>query len=353
MQKIIYRLIFIFGAIFILIGFLFKIQHYPNSKIILLVGFGFIGFLFTPIYFSIKLKIHNDKILKIFDIIGIFSLVNISLGVILKIFDFGLGYYISWIGLLVFAGLFIPLLIYIVAKNKENRLKRIIVLVISVSYLFLSVYFSTLINPSHQILNSFKIIDQALEEQNLTQYHKNKIDYIELIDNHPDKNKLLMLKQQSDSIINFIQSLKIEIVRTCSENDSILNQLLFKENKVLILKKSMESYKDFINNNFADYIDKEKLNDFLSTKINNPVHFKSWEDEHFNHLPVEAIITIISMIESNIRNVEREIIENIKEELRQLTHAINNCQDSSKFKDCSPHQVHCNLSRKHSAFGNK
>ncbi|MCK4663225.1 MAG: hypothetical protein KAT68_10190 [Bacteroidales bacterium] len=311
MQKIIYQLVFVLGVIFIFAGFLFKIQHYPGFKIMQLVGFGFIGFLFTPIYFSIKLKKHKDKILKIFDFTGIFSLVNISLGVILKIFDYKLGYYISLIGVVALAGLFIPFLIYIIVKNKENRLKRIMVLIISLLYVFLSFFLSTW--EHMQIINAFEIIDQALEEQNLSQHNHNQIDYSELIENNAYKDKLFILKQQSDSICSFIQTLKIEIVRTCSENDSMLNKLLFKENKASILKNSIESHKDFINKNLANYIDKENLNKFLSTNISNPDHSDSWEDECFNHLPVEAIITILSMIESNIRNVESEIIENIKE----------------------------------------
>lgn len=246
------------------------------------------------------------------DFTAIFCIVDISLGIILKNFGFDLGYSISSIGLFILAVIFIPIIIIVIAKYKENRLKRIVILALSLSYIILHVYISSLFNLKPNVLNAFEIIDKSMEIQNLTQIQQNHVNYDELLKNHPKKDIILKLRQKSDSICDYIQSLKVEIVKTCSKNDSMLYNLLFKEKKASILKKSIEDYKTFIKINFSDNIDSIVINKSLSTKIGNPNFSKTWEDENFNHLPKIGVITILFGIQANIRNVENSITEDLK-----------------------------------------
>jgi hypothetical protein len=105
-------------------------------------------------------------------------------------------------------------------------------------------------------------------------------------------------------------------VNDCSNNksngDSLLYDMLFVKKRVAKLKKIIDDYKNYISNYFNDYIDSEMINKLLSTEVYNSKSSKSWEDEHFNHLPLIAVTTVLSKIQSDINNVEDKIIENLK-----------------------------------------
>jgi hypothetical protein len=315
MNKIIYRLIFIFGCILILTGLLFKIQHWPGSKISLLIGYGLIGFLFTPIYFANKLKKHSIKILKRLDLIGIACLICLSTGSILNILDYRFGYYIALFGFVILILLFIPLLTYVVVQFKENRLRRILILSFSIVYVLWAFYFIfSIINIKSTILDAFILVDRGIELEN--QNNQIQSNYNDLLVNNKDSINILKLRQKADSIKDYIQSLKIEIVTECSNynsnDDSLLYDKFFNKKKALELKNLIDDYKNFISNNFNKYIDNEMINKYLSTKVYNSKTSKSWEDEQFNHLPLIAVTTILSKIQFDIINVENEIIKNLK-----------------------------------------
>lgn len=310
MRKI-YILALIIGLISTFFGLLFKIMHWPGAQIMMISGFCIVGYIFTPIYFSLKIKKHEDRLLKILDFISIFTLINLSTGAILKLIDSEIGYYISLIGLISLTGFFIPILTYIIVKNKNNRVKRLMVLSAAVIYLFASIYISRVIDLKPQILDTYSIIDNAQNNQ-MTQYQQNSIDYVNLLKNHPEKDKIKKLKNKSDSISSYIQDLKTEIVQKCSDNDSLLNHILFEQRRASELKMELVNYKTYIKTDFLNHIDSLEFEKTLSLKVNNPEISESWEDEYFNHIPMAGIIAILSGFQSNIRYIERLIIEDMK-----------------------------------------
>jgi len=172
----------------------------------------------------------------------------------------------------------------------------------------------SIINLRSTILDSFILADKGIESYN--QNNQALSNYAELLANHKDSIKILKFKQKSDSINNYIQELKIAIVNDCSNNksngDSLLYDMLFVKKRVAKLKKIIDDYKNYISNYFNDYIDREMINKLLSTEVYNSKSSKSWEDEHFNHLPLIAVTTVLSKIQSDINNVEDKIIENLK-----------------------------------------
>ena len=245
------------------------------------------------------------------DFISIFTLINLSTGAILKLIDSEIGYYISLIGLISLTGFFIPILTYIIIKNKNNRLKRIVVLSASIVYLAGSIYISFIIDLKPQILDTYSIINNAQNNQ-MTQYQQNSIDYVDLLKSHPEKDKINKLKYKLDSMSNYIQDLKSEIVQKCSNNDSLLNHILFELGKASELKMELVNYKSFIKTDFLNHIDSLEVEKTLSLKVNNPESSESWEDEYFNHIPMAGVLAILTGFQSNIRYIEKLIIEDMK-----------------------------------------
>lgn len=289
---------------------LLKILHWPGSMISFLAGFSIIGFVFAPTYFYHKLKNHSDKLLRRLDYIGLFCLVTLSLRSILNILEIEIGEYIGLVGVAVFIVLFIPVLLWVIIKNKENRLKRILVLSISFFYVVWSFYLLLIfyINKS-ELAQSFILADQEIPDSN-TLKEQQRAKYHDLIKKHPGKNKIIKLEQKSDSIKEYIETFKLRLITDASINDSTIHNNESIAMSASELKKLIDDYRIFIQNNFGEFISKEVIDKHLLTKVNDP-QSKSWEDEHFNDLPVIAMTTILSKIERDILDIENEIIDKL------------------------------------------
>jgi Ca2+/Na+ antiporter len=277
----------------------------------LISGIGIIGYIFTPIYFLYKLKEHKDRFLKFLDFIAIFTLINLSTGIILRTLHIDLGYYISIIGLFSLIVFFIPILIYIILNYKVNKFKRIVILLFSVIYVVLSFYVTKIFDSRPSKIYNTRFIGNPLNTNEGAKYQNIQIAYVQLLKYHPQKEKLLKLKNNTDSICQYIQDLKVLIIKE-TENNKNLNQLMFDKGYASKLKTQLDRYLIFINSEFPDKIGKVELDKRLSTKLKDSTNSNSWEDEYFNHCPKEGVITILSSFQSDIRFVERMIIENYK-----------------------------------------
>jgi hypothetical protein len=316
MNKYLYKIALVIGLVSVVFGMLFKIQHWPFSYNMLTIGVILIGFIFTPIYSLTKYKKQPNNLLKATIGVGCTSAIVISLGTILNLSDSQFGYIIYRTGLFLLAGVFIPLLTYSTIQNKERRIKRILILAIVMSYVLSSFLLPSLIRlrEHKEIINAFEIVNEAMESANSK--INNRIDYGELLVNHADKRIIQKLKERSDSLCTFIGSLKLDLIESSTGSDSILDQILFKQNKARQLESLINSHRNFVEVNFTDKIEQESLSYYLSTKTSNPEVDNSWGEENFGKLPLQAIVTILTILESNIRNVESKIIESISKEVR-------------------------------------
>lgn len=132
MIRIVYRLLFILGAILIALGAMFKILHWPGAKILMISGYSVLGFVFSPLYFLQKFKKRSTIILKIIYFSGFIFIVSLSLSNILSDY-IGLYLVINILSILIL----LPLLTYVVVKGKERCYKRIAIL--SLLYLYVAV----------------------------------------------------------------------------------------------------------------------------------------------------------------------------------------------------------------------
>jgi len=286
-------------------------MHWPGAKITMISGFVILGYIFTPIYFSVKFKYHENKLLKLLDFISAFILITISSGEILQLIESEISHYILLMGLISLTGFFIPILTYVIVKDKNNRFKRLVALGVSVIFLAGSIYFGSKTDLKRHKLDTFSKINNA-QNKKTSQNQKESIDYVDLLKNHPEKEKIKKLKYKTDSISNYIQKLKTEISHEYSDNDKFLNAILFEQGKANELKRKIENYKLFIETDYQSHIEKNQVEKTLSTEISNPDISESWEDEYFNHIPKEGIIAILTSFQTNIRYIEKLIIEDMK-----------------------------------------
>lgn len=225
------------------------------------------------------------------------------------------------------------------AHGKETPRQKMI----GMMYLVLTALLA--LNVSKDVLDAFILVDEGLTKTTENFAKKNSSYYgdfasaYELNKTKVEdwKNKAEEVKNQSDELYDFLQLCKKEIV-TISEgedteaihddkielkyvkvkdNTDIPAQVMIRQGRGKELKSKIESYKNFL----LDLIeDKESFASVVASieatlDTTDPKHdvtkkgeAHSWESENFEHLPLASVITILSKMQSDIRNTEAEIL---------------------------------------------
>lgn len=212
------------------------------------------------------------------------------------------------------------------------------------------------LNVSKDVLDAFVIVDHGLNQttnnyasKNDGLYNKFNLAYSQ----NPEKVEAWKVKsdevkQKSEELFQFINECKVEIV---SKNDpeAIIDgkvelDLVQKKDdtdtpaEIMIVKKKGTALKEMINNyreemigmieepdEYAGLIESIKGNldthDHPAEKAGEPDH--PWESHNFEHLPLASVITILSKIQADIRNVESDVISYLLEQVDAKDFKVN------------------------------
>jgi gliding motility-associated protein GldM len=206
-------------------------------------------------------------------------------------------------------------------------------------------------NISKDVLNAFVTINTSLEKTNATFTQKNEITYNAfakaLADNKdkvkPYYDRAMKAKELSDEVFNYIEKLKILVMRETDaaakevgEDTLNLTHVQVKdaydkstfiligsdpanprndENSALELKGKIEKLRE----DLLGLIDeKNRANMNIGLVLNggreNGVDV-SWEVMSFDHVPLAAVVTVLSKIQTDIRNAEADIIKTLYNEV--------------------------------------
>lgn len=203
------------------------------------------------------------------------------------------------------------------------------------------------LNVAVEVLDGFGAVDDGLRktteiyaEKNLTvyrdfdqQYAQNKVKV------KPWKDKADLIKEKSEDLCKYIQDIKIEIIEANGQGDlkdgvitedgKINNSNIAKKDKtdassrVLIgendgkafeLKQKVIDYKKIL----IDLIGNDNVALVRSLEINlntddppksDDGEKKSWEIKNFAHMPLAAVMPLLTKIQLDIRNSEAEVVQ--------------------------------------------
>ncbi|MFO8240575.1 MAG: gliding motility protein GldM, partial [Dissulfuribacterales bacterium] len=212
------------------------------------------------------------------------------------------------------------------------------------------------LNVSKDVLDAFVIVNHGLNQTTTNFASKNEGYYSKFdlaYEQNPDKvgdwkNRADEVKQMSDELYDFINECKIQIV-SVKDPDAIhdghveLAEVANKDNtdappQIMIIGKKGAELKEMINNfreemiSLIDNPDEyqgliESIEGNLDThdhpaeKAGEPDH--SWESHNFEHLPLASVITILSKMQADVRNVESDIIGYLLEQVDAKDFKVN------------------------------
>lgn len=218
------------------------------------------------------------------------------------------------------------------------------------------------LNVSAEVLDAFTAVDEGLRKTSKNYTEKNQVLYSDFNEQYvqnetkvkPWKDKADKVKKMSDGLYDFIQELKIEIIEVNGQgkpedgviteereinNDKIsgkdksdaASQVLIGSNldgKAFDLKQQIIDYRDYL----VSLVDEEdvtvihSLETNLETKDPPPTkdgQYKKWEVKHFEHMPLAAVMPLLTKMQVDIRNSESEIVQYLYNEIDAGSFSFN------------------------------
>jgi len=336
------------GAIFVMIGFMFKIQHWPGASFLLQIGYVVFCLIFIPILLNSLLKSTQEKALKNSYILGAISFLLCFIGDFFKVMHWpGAGPMLIF-GSILLVSVFVPYYTYVKYKNSKSIEGSFIFF--SIGILFFTFFNNLLaINVSKDILAQFvapvkKMVEttQNIEKNNQKNY---ELFFNDTLNKSSElKHKLTEIQSETNELCNYIKNLKIEIIsmvdnvdKTTAEkvsnnpemlmakdNYDIPTYFLIGENnngKASELKSKIEIYKNHLLQNFENNnSNKALINKLFDTNDRFDIYSNenfTWEQYLFYHNISISTLNILSNIELNVRLAENEAINQLRNSKNQ------------------------------------
>ena len=189
------------------------------------------------------------------------------------------------------------------------------------------------LNVSTEVLEGFSVVEDSLKRTIAGSTKQNEALYDVFADQlktNPEKVKAWFekaegVKQASDSLFNFVQQLKVAIVRQADGSDADVRNIVNKEDleaashvmlaplegKGRKLFDGINAYRNYILKMVNDPTQREIIAQNLSTEIPKDKRSmgKNWQEYMFENMPVSAAVTLLSKLQSDIRYAEGEVLD--------------------------------------------
>jgi gliding motility-associated protein GldM len=190
------------------------------------------------------------------------------------------------------------------------------------------------LNVSSEVLEGFQLVEDGLqqtikstESQNNQVWEKLKLSYeqneIKAGQKYVAAEKF---DKKSDSLYNFIQDLKVQIVQYADgKNGNVSNIdnkegveaayqiMLSKDQRGKKLKDALVNYREEAANLVSDHQLKESIKKRLTTEPSQRASDNklNWEQSMFDQMPTAAAVTLLTKIQSDIRSVQGEVLTDL------------------------------------------
>ena len=154
------KFMYILGVIaptMVIIGTIFKVQHWPAAGILLSLGLFLLGAIYLPVFVSVKIrdtrKAGKPVNMPLY-IIGLISGIIFITGALFKLMHWpGAGIMVS-LSAFVAIAVFVPILIINAISNKENQVQNFTVLIFVLCFIAIT-YMTSSLRVSLDVMNSF------------------------------------------------------------------------------------------------------------------------------------------------------------------------------------------------------
>ncbi len=202
------------------------------------------------------------------------------------------------------------------------------------------------LNVSSEVLDGFDLVEEGLTQTIKSTEGQNKliIEKLELINKqNPVKasewyNKANSFSSESDQLVNYIQDLKLRIIKQADGEKGKLDEIEHKEDldaaPIIMLgvkkegaklKGEIDKYRNvattLVSSNTKKAIIDERLNTNVPKK--GRLDNKKWEETLFEQMPASAAITLLTKIQSDIRSAQGEVLSDLYDNIGAKDFRVN------------------------------
>ncbi|MBR1389502.1 MAG: gliding motility protein GldM [Prevotella sp.] len=191
------------------------------------------------------------------------------------------------------------------------------------------------LNVSNEVLNGFSIVEESLNRTTSNAAKENMAiyeDFEQQMKANPQKvkewyDKARLVRQMSDSLYNFAAELKQAIAYEADGKKGNPADLQNKEdleaaNQVMLapgrgrgdaLKRAIDSYRNDILKMIPDTAKQRNIASDLTTEVPKGAATlgKNWQEYMFESMPAAAAVTLLSKLQSDVRNAEKEVLHTL------------------------------------------
>ena len=189
------------------------------------------------------------------------------------------------------------------------------------------------LNVSNEVLNGFSIVEESLKRTTENAAKENQAIYDDFDDQlkaNPAKvgpwyDKAQFVKLKSHELFTLAQELKVAIAVEADGADGNPANLQNKEdleaaNQVMLapgrgrgeeLKRAIDEYREKILRLLPDTAQQRRIASDLTTEVPPTGLGKNWQEYMFESMPAAAAVTLLSKLQSDVRNAEKEVLHTL------------------------------------------
>jgi hypothetical protein len=340
MKKFMYILGIIAPSLLIL-GALFKLQHWAGQSILIVLGSFLLGAVYLPLFAMVSMRDTRKKekrVNKTLYVTGVITGFIFIAGVLFKIMHWpGAGIALT-VSVFLTLALFIPVLVAHALKDKENQLQNFSILIFVLAFMAVSIMVFS-IKVSKHVLDSMKV---TAKENMRTSRMVGTSNTLFLQEANSDQNlspvrlaQANFIHEKTETLDRYLQELMVDILVSTHETNQMaigadsdidLNLVNYidiqKSTKRVIfgtglepgkgeeLVRSLQAHRELLLAEAEPVLD-DMINEMLTTTGTHPEE-ESWLVENFDQIPVIAAIITLSNLQFSIQFLEGELLKEMR-----------------------------------------
>jgi len=203
------------------------------------------------------------------------------------------------------------------------------------------------LNVPKEVLDGFDLVEDGLEQtiQSTDSRNRQMVERLASVyKNNPEKAGEFFAKasnfvEQSDQLYNYIQNLKVQIVKETDGPEGDLNNLKGKDklgpaSRIMLegsdnegqkLRQAIDSYKLLAMGLVSSDSKRGDLEKRLNTEVPGigVLDNKSWEETFFEQMPTSPAITLLTKIQSDVRAAQGEVLADLYDNIDAGDYRVN------------------------------
>lgn len=337
------KFMYILGTIapsLLIIGALFKLQHWPGASILIVLGSFLLAAVYLPVFAMVSMRDtrkREKKINKTLYIVGVITGFIFITGILFKIMHWPGAGVALMVSVLLTVAVFIPILVVHALKDKENQVQNFSILIFVLSFMAVNIMVFAL-KVSKNVLTSMRITAKEnmmtarmLETGNTLVLTAADMDSTLLADRLDQAN---FLHKKTDALDNFLQEIMVDIVQASHKDNHLAiaedgsidlglvkdldvhksTELVIFGNELEIgmgeeLVEALEVQRELLLSYAGAELD-GVISEMLELSSYYPKHF-TWLDETFYQAPMIAALISLSNLQFKIHFLEGEVLKEI------------------------------------------